>query len=122
MRGALDGHAADDGVARLVDLLVGEPDEAKKRAPALRLVAAEAGVGLLAEHPRGEGALEIEDAGDGGFDLVEVFGVEALLREGPAVDVRRAEERVGPAHVGDDLLHLGGRITEVRQRRGAPTD
>jgi hypothetical protein len=87
VRRPFDRHATDDDVARLVDLLALEAEvleEGEALLPAEILGCAEPIVGLFAEDPAREGAVEIEDARDGRLDLRQVGVGEPLLLQRPA--------------------------------------
>src|SRR5580658_2673096 len=115
---AFDRHTADDAILRFVDLRSREPEMLEQRESPARAELfgrPEALVGLLAEHPSRERALEIEHAGDCTLHLRQLGVGQALLFERAPVDVGSCKERVGARDVSDDLLHLSFAISEAAQ-------
>ena len=115
MRRAFDRHVTDDGLVRLFDLARREAEEPQQREAGARALRAdaEAIVRLVAEDPRPERELEIEDAGDGASSP---SSRSASLKP-RTLSVARftcgaASSVLVPDHVRDDVEDPGLRVAE----------
>ena len=117
---AFDGAAAADDVVGFVDLLLVEADSAEE----VEVGVLPLGFGdfeafhyISAQRPGAEGEGDFEDAGQGGFDLVQFRVRQAQVLELVVFNVRRAMQRERAHDVLQDLMNLGGFITKIDQGR-----